>query len=159
MLSDDERPALVPLLGRAIGLTVRGPDGRPDRRRIRLRRTAEDDATVLLRARLQASVSERFLSAVGVTPADARGTWYGRRVRLSRLFWDLMSEPATATTPAEYTRRLVERLELLHRCYEQAMAELEFPPRAADGPAVPEVIESVSAGSSAAGDAGRRRPR
>ena len=42
-----------------------------------------------------------------------------------------MDHPTRTRTSAEYVRRLVERLDLLHECYEQAMAELQPVPRAA----------------------------
>jgi len=139
MLSDEERPALVPLLGRAIGLVVRGPDGRPGHRLLWIRRRPDGDETAAALARLRRAVSERFIRGVGLTPSDARWSWYGRHTRISRLFWDLMSEPDTVTTSAEYADRLVARLELLHRCYEEAMDEVGLPraTEPATGRAVP----------------------
>jgi hypothetical protein len=145
MLSDQTRPLLVPLLGRAIGLVVRGPDGRPAGRVLRLRRRPPADASDALVARLRQSVSERLIREVGVTPSDIRSTWYGRHTRVSRLFFDLMNEPDPVTTSDVYVDRLVERLEVLHRCYEDAMDELGVPRVPAAATAAP-----LSAGRNAA---------
>src|SRR5947209_8313094 len=95
ILSEEGRARLVPLLGRAIGLVVRRPDGRPAPRRPRLRRRPETDETDLLVARLRLSVSDRLIRGVGATASGTRGTWYGRTIRVSRLFWELMTEPET----------------------------------------------------------------
>ena len=135
LLADEERPALVSLLGRAIGLVVRGPDGRPAGRPLRLRRRPPVDETAAVVAQLRRSVSDRFARAVGLTPTDARWSWYGRHTRVSRLFWDLMSEPCAVPTSHEYAARLAARLELLHECYEQAMDELGLPRAPEQSPA------------------------
>jgi hypothetical protein len=137
MLSDEERPAMVPLLGRAIGLVVPAPEHPAGRMGFWLRRRRPDcqDPAVAHTAALRRSVSERFLRAVAVTSAHPRWSWYARHTRVSRLFWDLMNEPASPATPDAYAERLVARLDLLHGCYEEAMAALELP-RAL--PAVPD---------------------
>lgn len=148
-LSDDERPALVPLLGRAIGLVVARPDdGAPRGGRLRLRPwyRSEHDRTAALAARLHAKVSERFRAAVG-GPASSGGGWHVRHAGVSQTFWDLMSEPALAKTSTEYSARLVSRLELLHACYEDALADMGLPVRARREPAPAEGVsaEAVSA--------------
>jgi hypothetical protein len=125
ILGDEERPSLVPLLGRAIGLAVRWPEGLPPRRFVTLRsRTAAEAEALALRARLRRSVCQRFVAAVGMPESARMWSWYERRARVSWLFWDLMCAPAPSASPDEYARRLVQRLELLHTCYEGAAAEL-----------------------------------
>lgn len=151
-LSDDERPALVPLLGRAIGLVV-GPDGsaqRTGRPRLRPWYRSEHDRTAALAARLHAKVSERFRAAVG-GPASAGGGWHVRHAGVSQTFWDLMSEPALARTSKEYSTRLVQRLELLHACYEDALAEMGLPVRTRREPALSEGLTAPTALPSPAG--------
>jgi hypothetical protein len=139
LLSDDERPVLVPLLGRAIGLVIPGQEGRTGRRRFHLRRRPVDDGTGELVARLRHSVSERFVKRVGPAPSTPAWRWYQERTRLSRLFWDLLSEPDRAASPTAYAQRLVARLELLHECYEEVLAELGLPgiPEGAVRPSLP----------------------
>jgi hypothetical protein len=129
MLSDEERPAMVPFLGRAIGLVVPAPEHPTGRVGFfpRLRRQDGDDPTVARTAELRRSVADRFLRAVEVTSTHPRWSWYARHTRVSRLFWDLMNEPASPETTDAYAERLVARIDLLHRCYEQAMAELQLP--------------------------------
>jgi hypothetical protein len=128
ILGDDERASMVPLLGRAIGLVVPTPDGLPPRRFFDLRpRTAEETASRALRAQLRRSVCRRFVAAVGMPQSARMWSWYERRARVSWLFWDLMCAPTPSTSPDEYARRLVQRLELLHGCYEDAAAELGLP--------------------------------
>jgi len=128
-LPDADRSHLVPLLGRAIGLRAGPPaervwcrplSGRRSRRE-RLRR--HEAATRQLRC----AVSRRFLAAVGAAPTPATRLLSGGGEEVAWLFWDLMDEPTRPRTSAEYTRRLVDRLALLHECYEQAMTELEHP--------------------------------
>jgi hypothetical protein len=138
-LGDDERPALIPLLGRAIGLVVARSDERPPRsRRLRLRRATgagEDDAA--LTARVRRLVSDKFIAAVGLPTSKSSTKWYREYAGVSEIFWDLMSVPTPARAAEDYTGRLVQRLELLHRCYEEAFAELGLPRYAGDprGPA------------------------
>ena len=129
MLSDEERPAMVPLLGRAIGLVVPAPDHPAGRVGFWLhRRHAEpEDPAIAQTAALRRSVAERFLRAIAVTRTHPRWSWYARHTRVSRLFWDLMNEPAPPETSEAYAERLVARLDVLHRCYEDAMAELGLP--------------------------------
>jgi hypothetical protein len=149
MLSDEERPAMVPFLGRAIGLVVPAPEHPTGRVGFfpRLRRQDGDDPAVARTAELRRSVADRFLSAVEVTSTHPRWSWYARHTRVSRLFWDLMNEPASPATPDAYAERLVARLDLLHGCYEEAMAALELP-RAL--PAVPDrVADRTGAGRAA----------
>jgi len=129
LLSDGDRFRLTPLLGRAIGLVVPGPAGEPRRQRRSGRRpggadgpaSAVHDAVV---GELRARVSRRFTAALGHSPSPAewRGHACGRDV--DRLFWSLMPEPTPVATSAAWVDRLVDRLVLLHECYEQAMAQL-----------------------------------
>ena len=139
-MSDADRSRLVPLLGRAIGLAVEPPPKRSgwnrsaaarcERREQRLRYA---DQT----ARLRRAVSTRFMSAVGHTPSPATRVWSGHGEDVCWLFWDLMSEPTVPQGTAVYTSRLLDRIHLLHDCYEQSMRELGLPR------SVPVVRESV----------------
>jgi hypothetical protein len=124
LLADAQRPLLVPFLGRAIGLVVHAPDGRPSGRVLRVRRRPPVDTSAVVLERLHRSVAERFIRGVEVSADDAR---YRRYARVRRLFWDLMNEPSPVVTPREYAARLTERLDLLHVCYEQAMDQLGIP--------------------------------
>ncbi len=96
VLSDADRPRLLPLLGRGIGLAAR-------------------DA-----ARLRAEAARRFTTDLGV-PLSAEEQRYARRGAVDRLFWSLMLEPVPVSTSAAWVDRLVGRLELLHACYEGAV--------------------------------------
>jgi|1185.fasta_scaffold123811_1 hypothetical protein len=129
LLADAQRPLLLPFLGRAIGLVVSAPDGRPAGRVLRVRRKPPADASAVVLERLHRSVAERFIQGVGVSADDGR---YRRYARVRRLFWDLMSEPSPVVTSREYATRLIERLELLHVCYEQALDQLGVPRRKDD---------------------------
>jgi hypothetical protein len=131
-MSDGDRARLTPLLGRAIGLVIPGP-ARPRRRRrsarlpdAEVRALAVHDAAV---DELRVSVSRRFTAALGhrPSPAEWRAHACGRDV--DRLFWSLMPEPVPLSTSAAYVDRLVDRLVLLHECYEQAVAQLGLPRR------------------------------
>jgi hypothetical protein len=122
-LSDADRPRLLPLLGRAIGLAVRPPAGPPGQE------PGDDEVARLARTTvaLHRRVSARFMAAIGhePTPEEMRLHDEGRDV--DDLFWYLMHEPSVLRTSAEYVGRLIDRLELLHECYEQALAELALP--------------------------------
>jgi hypothetical protein len=137
VLSDADRSRLVPLLGRAVGLVVPPPAGLPDPR---LADPTADDvwrAAVVPYSRrtaeLHRAVSARFTAALGLrlTEDEDRAHDGGREV--GRLFWYLMDRPAPAVRAAAWTTRLVERLELLHACYEQALGA--FRPAQSAGPA------------------------
>jgi hypothetical protein len=152
-MADADRPLLVPLLGRAIGLSV----GPPPTRRIWCRpvadrrRRREDLSRYETQAvRLRREVSRRFMAALGTMPTSATNVWSGCGEEVSWLFWDLMDHPARTRTSGDYVRRLVDRLAILHDCYEQAMAELGLPRTV---PAAPEtadqrtpVVEQPTAG-------------
>jgi hypothetical protein len=73
---------------------------------------------------LRALVSRRFTAALGHHPSQAewRGHACGRDV--DRLFWSLVLELTPVSTSAAWVDRLVDRLVLLHECYEQATAQL-----------------------------------
>ena len=105
VLSDADRPRLLPLLGRAIGLT------------------ATDTG------RLRRDVARRLTAALGLplTAADRRA--YRDGADLDRLFWGLMLEPVPVSTSVAWVARLLERLDLLHDCFEAALA-LPDPSRA-----------------------------
>ncbi len=126
LLSDRDRPRLLPLLGRAIGLAVT-PPAAPDWRALDAGGYA---GTVVPYARalvaLHRDVSARLMASVGFVPTedDLRRYDDGRDVEL--LFWRLMHEPHRRRGAA-YVALLVERLFLLHECYEHAMAELGLP--------------------------------
>ena len=98
VLSAADRPRLVPLLGRAIGLVA--PDA----------------------ARLRRDVARRLVSAVGYRPTDLEWRRFGGGLDVDRLFWSLMLEPVPVSTSAAWLDRLLDRLDLLHACYEGALA-------------------------------------
>lgn len=118
-LSDADRHRLLPLLGRSIGLAVRPPVAGP----------GEPDDGVVRRyagttVRLHREVSARFMAAIGhvPTPDELRLHDDGRDV--DDLFWYLMLEPTVLRTSGQYVERLLERLQLLHECYERAFDDL-----------------------------------
>jgi hypothetical protein len=88
-------------------------------------------------ARLHQAVSRRFTAALGSTPSPATRVWSGWGEELHWLFWDLMNEPTTLTTSEDYVRRLIDRLHVLHECYEQAMDDLGIPRNVPVDPGVP----------------------
>ncbi|MGY1590878.1 hypothetical protein ACI79D_02760 [Geodermatophilus sp. SYSU D00708] len=129
-LSDGQRHVLVPLLGRAIGLVVERPPavGRWRVSATEWRRHREAALRHRARtARLRRAVAVRFTRALGVPSARIDDVWSGWGQEVSWLFWDLMSEPALPRRSEEYVHRLVDRLHLLHACYEQAMDDLGLP--------------------------------
>ena len=144
VLSDEERTAMVPLLGRAIGLVVPVPELAAGRAGFWLprRRAGGDDRFLELTATLRRAVARRLMTGIGLDPTHSRWGWYARHTRVSRLFWELMDEPAPVSTSAAYLERLVDRLELLHRCYEDGLAELGL--ARADRPATSSVTSSSS---------------
>src|SRR4051794_15238178 len=122
LLSDADRPRLVPLLGRAVGLVIRPPsaaDGWP----------APDpvDGTVGSFARttvaLHRRVASRFLAAIAVVPTQAELREYDNGRDLDRFFWFLMQRPSAVSSSGAYVGRLVDRLQVLHACFEE---ELRF---------------------------------
>lgn len=130
-LSNGDRFWLTPLLGRAIGLVVPGPAGTTLRQRRSGRRPggADGHASAVYDAavgELRALVSRRFTAALGHHPSPAEWRDHAGGRDVDRLFWSLMLEPAPVNTSAAYVDRLVDRLVLLHECYEQAMAQLGF---------------------------------
>ena len=98
VLSDADRPLLVSLLGRGIGLV--SPEA------VRLRR----------------DVARRFTDALGLRVSADDWRLSGAGAHLDRLFWALMVEPVPVSTSAAWVARLMERLELLHECYEGVLA-------------------------------------
>lgn len=98
VLSSADRPRLLPMLGRAVGL-VAGPA----------------DA-----GRLRRAVARRFAADVGSRPSPEERRWAATGA-VDRLFWSLMPEPVPVSTSAAWVDRLVERLDLLHGCYEAAV--------------------------------------
>jgi hypothetical protein len=99
VLSAADRPRLLPLLGRAIGLVAVGPEA----------------------ARLRLDVARRLAADVGSPLSPEERRWAGTGA-VDRLFWSLMVEPVPVSTSAAWVARLVERLDLLHGCYEAALA-------------------------------------
>jgi hypothetical protein len=120
-LSDGDRFRLTPLLGRAIGLVVPGPAAPRRRHPADAHALAVHHAVV---GELRESVSRRFTAALGHRPSPAEWRWHACGRDVDRLFWSLMLEPTAVSTSAAYVDRLVDRLVLLHECYEQAMARL-----------------------------------
>src|SRR5690349_8949201 len=77
MLSDEERPAMVPLLGRAIGLVVPAPAHPAGRAGfwLRRRRAEPEDPAIARTAALRRAVADRFLRSVKVTRTHPRWSW------------------------------------------------------------------------------------
>ena len=124
-LSDADRSLLVPLLGRAIGLAVEPPP--PVRRwyqHATLRRRREVAPYRARAARLRRQVARRFVAALGPSSPPGTRTWSGCSGELAQVFWDTMSEPTALSTSPAYVRRLVDRLHVLHGCYEEALDDL-----------------------------------
>jgi hypothetical protein len=123
-LADADRRRLLPLLGRAIGLAVR-PPASPDG-------LEPDDATVAAHARttvrLHRRVSARFMAAIGHVPGEDELRLYDDGRMVDELFWYLMLEPTVLRTSAEYVSRLLERLQLLHECFEATIRDLGLVP-------------------------------
>lgn len=128
-MTDAERPVLLPLLGRAIGLAVEPPApgtlrrSSSERRQRREQRARYRKQTAILRR----TVSRRFMAAIGSSPSKATDVWSAGGEELAWLFWDLMEEPTVLKQPEDIVRRLVDRLHLLHECYELAMDDLGLP--------------------------------
>jgi hypothetical protein len=143
-LSNVDRPLLVPLLGRAIGLAIEPPPpGARGHRRAAVRRRCEVAAPHQVRtARLRREVTRRFIAALGPLPSPITQAWSGRSGELSWVFWDTMTQPTTPSRSPDYVRRLIHRLDVLHDCYEQAMDDLGFPHMAPTG-SVPAVQGST----------------
>jgi hypothetical protein len=146
-LTDAERPVLVALLGRAIGLAVEPPpEGsvwRLPRAERRLRR--EQLARYHERTgRLRRTAARRFMTGIGTSPSSATMVWSGGGEELAWLFWDTMSEPTPLSRSEDYVRRLVERLHLLHECYERTMDELGFPRLEPSASAPEETVRGLS---------------
>ena len=131
LLSDTDRPLLVPLLGRAIGLAVVPPGGRRSRwqgaGRLVGRHPARSAGRGADSARLHQVVTARFLTAIERPPTGPESQWAARHHRVRLLFRHLLAEPVPPRTPEEQVRRLIDRLAVLHDCYEQAMQELGLP--------------------------------
>jgi hypothetical protein len=120
-LCDADRPRLVPLLGRAIGLAARPPVPGP----------GEPDDEVVARyarttVRLHRQVSARFMAAIGHVPTQDELRLHDDGRDVDDLFWYLMLEPTVLRTSAEYVDRLIERLSLLHACFEQTFDDLRL---------------------------------
>src|SRR3712207_8357108 len=62
--------------------------------------------------------------SLGVHPSPAEWRAHAGGRDVDRLFWSLMLEPTPVSTSAAWVDRLLDRLVLLHACYEQAMAQL-----------------------------------
>jgi hypothetical protein len=129
-ISDADRPALVPLLGRAIGLAIEPPPkpkGKSRGSAARRQRREERNRYVDLTARLHREVSARFTATLGHTPTGVTWAWSGHGEEVCWLFWDMMSEPTAPARTEDYVGRLIERLHLLHDCYEKALRDLGLP--------------------------------
>jgi hypothetical protein len=129
-LSDADRPLLASMLGRGIGLAIEPPPsvGRwrvpaPVRKQHRALEARHRAAT----SQLRRAVAVRYGRALGVAPTRIMSLWSGWGEELSWLFWDLMSDPPVPRRHEDYVNLLVDRLNLLHECYEQAMDELGLP--------------------------------
>jgi hypothetical protein len=149
-LSDGDRPLLLPLLGRAIGLAIEPPPAgsawcrhASDRRRRRNERAHQREQT----ARLRRAVSRRFTAALDMTASPTADVWSAWGEELAWLFWDLMNEPTTLTTSEDCAGRLVERLQLLHQCYEEALDDLGLARTVPAGPGPPVAAQPIPGGA------------
>ncbi|MGR7028146.1 hypothetical protein [Geodermatophilus sp. URMC 62] len=138
-LSAADRQRLVPLLGRAIGLAV--PEPLVARRRSRRPGTRWDlralPAYATAVGDLRQTAAHLFTAALGVDVPPREWRWYESGRDLDRLFWSLMLEPTAVTTSPAWVDRLVDRLVLLHECYEQAMDSLGLARATPDSGLVP----------------------
>lgn len=118
-LCDADRSRLLALLGRSIGLAVRPPvpgPGEPDEALV----SRHAGTTV----RLHREVSARFMAAIGHVPTQEEMRLHDDGRDVDDLFWYLMLEPTVLRSSAEYVERLLDRLRLLHECYERAFDDL-----------------------------------
>jgi hypothetical protein len=76
---------------------------------------------------LHRRVAERFTAAIGVVPTQAELREYDDGRDLDRFFWFLMQRPVAVSSSPDFVRRLVDRLVVLHECFEQALIELALP--------------------------------
>jgi hypothetical protein len=145
-LSDADRPLLVPLLGRTIGLAAGSPPARVSWRapaEARRRQAAQRARYRETTARLQWAVAVRFTTALGLTGPAASRLWEEWDRELSWLFWDLLGAPPPPAGPQDQAHRLVDRLHLLHDCYERAMQDLGLPRTTGTG-SRPAAVPAVS---------------
>jgi hypothetical protein len=64
------------------------------------------------------------MAAVGHVPTQDELRLYDDGRDVDDLFWYLMLEPTVPRTSATYVARLIDRLHLLHECYEATMRDL-----------------------------------
>src|SRR5690349_10295501 len=128
LLADADRPRLVPLLGRAVGLAVRPPTAADGWAPVAGMTADQVDDAVGAYARTTVALHRRvtalFLGALGYRPTQAELREYDDGRDLDRFFWFLMQRPFAVPSSLQYVGRLVERLVLLHECFEDALAEL-----------------------------------
>src|SRR4051794_24374145 len=128
LLADADRPRLVPLLGRAVGLVVRPPTAADGWAPAPGMTADQVDDAVRAFARTTVALHRRvaalLLAAIGYVPTQAELREYDEGRDLDRFFWFLMQRPFAVPTSLQYVGRLVERLVLLHDCFEDALAEL-----------------------------------
>jgi hypothetical protein len=121
-LSDADRSRLVPLLGRAVGLVVPPPAAVQDWTSQPELTAGQLDQLLAAFARTTAAVhrgvSARFMAALGVVPGPALLRRFDRGRDLRQLFWHLMERPTRPATPTARVDRLLDRLVLLHECFE-----------------------------------------
>jgi hypothetical protein len=130
MLADADRPRLVPLLGRAVGLVVRPPAAADGWHPVPGMTADQVDEPVGAFARttvaLHRRVASRLLVAIGYVATVDELREYDDGRDLDRFFWFLMQRPFPVATSAQYIGRLVERLVLLHESFEDALGELRI---------------------------------
>ena len=128
LLGDADRPRLVPMLGRAVGLVVRPPTAAGGWAPVPGMTADQVDDAVGTYARTTVALHRRvaglFLRGIGYEPSQAEMREYDEGRDLDRFFWFLMQRPFAVPTSLQYIGRLVERLVLLHECFEDALAEL-----------------------------------
>jgi hypothetical protein len=70
----------------------------------------------------------RFMAAVGHQPTQDELRLHDDGRDVDNLFWYLMLAPTVPQTSADYVARLIERLHVLHACFEQTMGDLGLLP-------------------------------
>jgi hypothetical protein len=122
-------------------------DGRTGRATARARGGSGEAATRVARATaaLHVAVARRFAAAIGFDATRSEMRLFGAGGEVDLLFWHLMHEPTALRTSESYVARLIERLHLLHDCYEQAMDELGLPRSAEASREAAEVFADVAA--------------
>jgi hypothetical protein len=150
LLTDADRRRLVPLLGRAVGLVIRPPTAdegcapRPGMTADQVDEAIGSFARTT--AALHRRVAERFMATIGVVLRQQELREYGDGRDLDRLFWFLMQKPRAVSSSPDYVGRLIDRLVLLHDCFEEELLPLGLGPAPAEVPLAARVQDAEPAG-------------